>query len=140
MIIIGTQWGDEGKGKIVDILSAKVAMVARYQGGHNAGHTVCIKERTFILHLIPTGILRPGVRCVIGNGVAIDLKALVGEIESLQESGMQVEGNLFISRKAHLILPFHQKRDLHREKVKGAKKIGTTGRGIGPFASSASAT
>ncbi len=132
IVILGTQWGDEGKGKIVDILSSRVAMVARYQGGHNAGHTVCIGDKTFILHLIPTGILRPGVRCVIGNGVTIDPKALVNEIETLKGNGIQIEGSLFISRKAHLILPFHQKRDLRREENKGAKKIGTTGRGIGP--------
>ncbi len=132
IVILGTQWGDEGKGKIVDILSSKVEMVARFQGGHNAGHTVCIGDKTFILHLIPTGVLRAGVRCVIGNGVAIDPKALVDEIETLKKSGIQIEGSLFISRKAHLILPFHQKRDMRREEIKGAKKIGTTGRGIGP--------
>jgi adenylosuccinate synthase len=132
IIILGAQWGDEGKGKIVDILSSKAEMVARYQGGHNAGHTVCIKEKTFILHLIPTGILRPGIRCIIGNGVAVDPRALVREIETLRENGIQVEGNLFISRKAHLILPFHQKMDIAREENKGDRKIGTTGRGIGP--------
>jgi adenylosuccinate synthase len=132
IVILGTQWGDEGKGKIVDILSSKAAMVARYQGGHNAGHTVCIQDKTFILHLIPTGILRPGVRCVIGNGVAVDPKALVREIDLLRENGIRVEDNLYISRKAHLIFPFHQKRDLHREEAKGTRKIGTTGRGIGP--------
>lgn len=132
LIILGAQWGDEGKGKIVDILSSGAAMVARYQGGHNAGHTVCIGDKTFILHLIPTGILRSEVRCVIGNGVAVDPRALVGEIETLKENGIAVKGNFFISRKAHLILPFHQKMDLCREENKGEKKIGTTGRGIGP--------
>ena len=132
IVVLGAQWGDEGKGKIVDILSSKATMVARYQGGHNAGHTVCIKDKTFILHLIPTGILRPGVRCVIGNGVTVDPRALVGEIDILQDNGVRVKDNLFISRKAHLILPFHQKRDLCGEENRGAGKIGTTGRGIGP--------
>ncbi len=129
-ILVGSQWGDEGKGKIVDILSEKYEIVARYQGGANAGHTIQIGENQYILHLIPSGILREGVQCVIGNGVVIDPKALLEEIEFLKKHNIDIEGRLFISQNAHLIMPYHKLLDSISES--GEKKIGTTGRGIGP--------
>ncbi len=129
-VLVGSQWGDEGKGKIVDILSEKFDIVARYQGGANAGHTVEIGEKQYILHLIPSGILREGVKCVIGNGVVIDPQALLDEIKILEDNGIKVEGRLFISHNAHLIMPYHKLLDSISES--GKNKIGTTGRGIGP--------
>ena len=129
-VLVGSQWGDEGKGKIVDILSEKYDIVARYQGGANAGHTVEIGEKQYILHLIPSGILREGVKCVIGNGVVIDPQALLDEIKLLEDNGINVEGRLFISHNAHLIMPYHKLLDSISES--GKNKIGTTGRGIGP--------
>ncbi|MCH6575888.1 MAG: adenylosuccinate synthase, partial [Bacteroidetes bacterium] len=129
-VLVGSQWGDEGKGKIVDILSEKFDIVARYQGGANAGHTVEIGEKQYILHLIPSGILRDGVKCVIGNGVVIDPQALLDEIKILEDNGINVEGRLFISHNAHLIMPYHKLLDSISES--GKNKIGTTGRGIGP--------
>lgn len=129
-ILVGSQWGDEGKGKIVDILSENYDIVARYQGGANAGHTIQIGENQFILHLIPSGILREGVICVIGNGVVIDPKALLEEIDLLKSNGYNIDGRLFISQNAHLIMPYHKLLDSISER--GKKKIGTTGRGIGP--------
>ncbi len=129
-VLVGSQWGDEGKGKIVDILSEKFDIVARYQGGANAGHTVEIGETQYILHLIPSGILREGVKCVIGNGVVIDPQALLDEIKILEDNGIKVEGRLFISHNAHLIMPYHKLLDSISES--GKNKIGTTGRGIGP--------
>ena len=129
-VLVGSQWGDEGKGKIVDILSEKFDIVARYQGGANAGHTVEIGEKQYILHLIPSGILRDGVNCVIGNGVVIDPQALLDEIKILEDNGINVEGRLFISQNAHLIMPYHKLLDSISES--GKNKIGTTGRGIGP--------
>ena len=129
-VLVGSQWGDEGKGKIVDILSEKFDIVARYQGGANAGHTVEIGEKQYILHLIPSGILRDGVKCVIGNGVVIDPQALLDEIKILEDNGIKVEGRLFISHNAHLIMPYHKLLDSISES--GKNKIGTTGRGIGP--------
>ena len=129
-VLVGTQWGDEGKGKIVDILSEKYKIVARYQGGANAGHTVIIGDKKFILHLIPSGILRKDVTCVIGNGVVIDPTALLEEINLLEKNGIKVEGRLFISHNAHLIMPYHKLLDSISES--GVSKIGTTGRGIGP--------
>jgi adenylosuccinate synthase len=129
-VLVGTQWGDEGKGKIVDILSEKFDIVARYQGGANAGHTVEIGEKQYILHLIPSGILRDRVKCVIGNGVVIDPQALLDEIKILEDNGITVEGRLFISHNAHLIMPYHKLLDSISES--GKNKIGTTGRGIGP--------
>ena len=131
-VIVGSQWGDEGKGKIVDMLSASADMVVRYQGGANAGHTVVIKGEQTILHQIPSGILHPGVICVLGNGVVIDPKALQDEIRVLEEQGIEVEGRLFISQNAHLIMPYHHMLDQLRDKSLGDQKIGTTGRGIGP--------
>jgi len=129
-ILVGSQWGDEGKGKIVDILSGKFDIVVRYQGGANAGHTVIIGDKQFILHLIPSGILRENVICVIGNGVVIDPQALLDEISFLEDNGINVDGRLFISQNAHLIMPYHKILDSIGES--GEHKIGTTGRGIGP--------
>lgn len=129
-VLVGSQWGDEGKGKIVDILSEKVDIVARYQGGANAGHTVEIGDKQYILHLIPSGILRENVICVIGNGVVIDPSALLQEIELLGQNNIKVDGRLFISHNAHLIMPYHKLLDSISES--GENKIGTTGRGIGP--------
>ncbi len=131
-VVIGAQWGDEGKGKIIDILSKEADYVVRYQGGNNAGHTVIKKSGEFILHLIPSGILHPKVRCVIGNGVVVDPEALISEIEGLEKKGIRVKGRLFVSERAHLIFPYHRSYDKLREQKKNCTKIGTTGRGIGP--------
>jgi adenylosuccinate synthase len=131
-IIIGAQWGDEGKGKIVDMLSDDVTWVARYQGGANAGHTLKIDGRTFVLHLVPSGISHPHVQCLIGNGAVIDPGALLGEIHAIRDLGVEVESRLFISQTAHVILRYHKVLDHAREQYKGDQKIGTTGRGIGP--------
>ena len=130
-VIVGTQWGDEGKGKITDLLSRDMDMVVRYQGGNNAGHTVVIKDEKFILHLIPSGILYPKVICVIGNGVVIDPAVLLKELETLQKKGI-AGGNLRISSQAHIIFPYHRDLDLAQEKKREAGRIGTTARGIGP--------
>ena len=132
VVITGAQWGDEGKGKIVDILTEDADYIVRYQGGHNAGHTVVIGESKFVLHLIPSGILRPGKICVIGNGVVIDPQALLAEIDGLLEKGISVRENLLISGRAHVIMPYHRAIEKESEKQKGSLKIGTTGRGIGP--------
>lgn len=129
-IVVGSQWGDEGKGKIVDLLSEKYQVVARYQGGANAGHTVEIGDKKYVLHLIPSGILREDVTCVIGNGVVVDPVALLEEIEVLGKNGISVKNRLFISHNAHLIMPYHKVIDSLNES--GKTKIGTTGRGIGP--------
>lgn len=132
VVITGAQWGDEGKGKIVDLLTEDADYIVRYQGGHNAGHTVVIGNKEFILHLIPSGILRPGKKCVIGNGVVIDPHALIAEIDSLIEKGIEIRENLFISGRAHVIMPYHRAIEKESEKLKGSLRIGTTGRGIGP--------
>jgi len=129
-VIVGAQWGDEGKGKIVDMLAENADIVARYQGGANAGHTVCIGEKEYILHLIPSGIFHPHITCVIGNGVVIDPTALLQEIAQLEATGISIKGRLLISHNAHLIMPYHKLLDTIREQ--GTTKIGTTGRGIGP--------
>jgi adenylosuccinate synthase len=131
-IIVGAQWGDEGKGKIVDLLSERVDMVARYQGGANAGHTVVINGEKYILHLIPSGILNANTTCVIGNGVVIDPVALLDEIALLESKGIRVKGRLMISHRAHLIMPYHKLLDQAKEAKDAQQKIGTTGRGIGP--------
>jgi adenylosuccinate synthase len=131
-VIVGAQWGDEGKGKIVDVLSENFSVVARYAGGHNAGHTVIINGKKFILQLIPCGILRPGCRSVIGNGVVLDPVALLKEVGALRETGVQVDGSLFVSNRAHVILPYHRMIELASENAPGRVKIGTTSRGIGP--------
>ena len=132
LAVLGTQWGDEGKGKIVDLLTPHFSMVARYQGGHNAGHTVYVGGRKFVLHLIPSGILHPGVTCFIGNGVVVDPKALFAEVDELAGLGIEVGARLVVSEKAHVILPYHRDLDLLSEARRGERKIGTTSRGIGP--------
>jgi adenylosuccinate synthase len=132
LAILGAQWGDEGKGKIVDLITPNFSIVARYQGGHNAGHTVYVDGKKFVLRLIPSGILHPGVTCVIGNGVVIDPAALFTEIDELARHGIDVGSRIVISDKAHLILPYHRDLDLLSEARRGERKIGTTSRGIGP--------
>lgn len=132
IVVVGAQWGDEGKGKIVDLLTESADVVARFQGGHNAGHTVMIKNRQFILHVIPSGILHKGKTCIIGNGVVIDPKALIEEITGLKRRKINVGRNFFISGRAHVIMPYHNVLDGMHEQAKGKQKIGTTGRGIGP--------
>ena len=131
-MVVGAQWGDEGKGKIVDVLSERFKVVARYSGGHNAGHTVTIHGKKFILQLIPCGVLRPGCRGVIGNGVVLDPFALMKEVDALRANGVPVDGNLFVSNRAHVILPYHRLIELAAENAPGRVKIGTTSRGIGP--------
>jgi adenylosuccinate synthase len=131
-VVVGAQWGDEGKGKIVDLLSQDADVVARYQGGPNAGHTVCFGDKQFVLHLIPSGILRPRTVCYIGNGVVIDVAALEEERSSLVREGIDLDGRLFVSGSAHLILPDHRVVERHGESGVGRAPIGTTGRGIGP--------
>lgn len=131
-IVVGAQWGDEGKGKIVDLLSPNMDIVVRYQGGANAGHTVVYDRKQFILHQIPTGILQPNTICIIGSGVVIDPVGLMHEIELLKKEGIEVSDRLFISHKAHLIMPYHKLLDQIGEEKEGEDKIGTTGRGIGP--------
>jgi len=132
VVILGSQWGDEGKGKIVDLLTDKASVVARFQGGHNAGHTLVIDGRKTALHLIPSGILRSHVNCVIGNGVVVAPDALLKEIQMLEERGVKVRGRLKVSGSCPLILPYHIALDQAREAARGNAKIGTTGRGIGP--------
>jgi len=132
LVVLGAQWGDEGKGKIVDLLTAHFSIVGRYQGGHNAGHTVYVNGTKFILRLIPSGILHPGVTCVIGNGVVIDPQALFAEVDELTKNGIDVGNRIVVSDKAHLILPYHRDLDLLSEARRGERKIGTTSRGIGP--------
>ena len=132
LCVLGAQWGDEGKGKIVDLLTPRFDIVARYQGGHNAGHTVYVNGTKFVLRLIPSGILHPGIRCVIGNGVVIDPGALFAEVDELAKNRVEVGTRLVVSDKAHLILPYHRDLDLLSEARRGERKIGTTSRGIGP--------
>jgi adenylosuccinate synthase len=132
IVIVGAQWGDEGKGKVVDYLAGSFDYSARYSGGHNAGHTVIINGQRFILQLIPCGILRPGKRAVIGSGVVVDPAALVAEMDTLAKAGIDVTGRLFLSNRAHLIFPYHRQMEKAAEAARGAAKIGTTSRGIGP--------
>ncbi|MEK6577054.1 MAG: adenylosuccinate synthase [Nitrospirota bacterium] len=132
IVVVGAQWGDEGKGKIVDMLSGDADIIVRYQGGHNAGHTVVIGDQQYILHLIPSGVIRTEKICVIGNGVVVDPAALINEISDLAKKGVMVEKRLFISKKAHLIMPYHRAIERETERQKGARRIGTTGKGIGP--------
>ncbi|MEM1091016.1 MAG: adenylosuccinate synthase [Pseudomonadota bacterium] len=132
VLVLGTQWGDEGKGKIVDVLTEKVAAVVRFQGGHNAGHTLVIDGETTVLHLIPSGILHPTVQCLIGNGVVLAPDALLKEIEALENKGVQVRDRLLVSSACPVIMPYHVALDAAREKARGKQAIGTTGRGIGP--------
>jgi adenylosuccinate synthase len=132
VVIVGAQWGDEGKGKIVDYLSERADVIARYQGGNNAGHTVVVNDEKFILHLIPSGILHKGKICIIGNGVVVDPASLIEEIKKLKKRGVKVDKNLLLSKNAHLIMPYHRAIDRESERCRGKKNIGTTGRGIGP--------
>ena len=132
VLIVGTQWGDEGKGKIVDLLTERADVVVRFQGGHNAGHTLVIGEEKTVLHLIPSGILHPGVECLIGNGVVVEPEAFLDEVTRLEQVGHEVRGRLFVSSACPLILPHHHLLDQAREAARGKQKIGTTGRGIGP--------
>ena len=132
LAVLGAQWGDEGKGKIVDLLTPNFSIVARFQGGHNAGHTVYVNGTKFVLRLIPSGILHAGVTCIIGNGLVVDLAALFAEVDELTRNGIDVASRLIISDKAHLILPYHRDLDLLSEARRGERKIGTTSRGIGP--------
>jgi adenylosuccinate synthase len=132
LLVLGTQWGDEGKGKIIDLLTPSFDVIARYQGGHNAGHTVYIGGRKIVLHLVPSGILHPGKLCIVGNGVALNPKAFLDEVNQLEELGASVDDNIVISRKAHLIMPYHSHLEKISEERRGEKKIGTTLCGIGP--------
>jgi adenylosuccinate synthase len=132
IVVVGAQWGDEVKGKVVDVITPHVNVVARYQGGNNAGHTVVVGREKYVLHSIPSGILHAGCRCVIGCGVVIDPGSLIDEMESLVRRGVTLDGNLFISRNAHLIMPYHPALDLASEAKLGARAIGTTGKGVGP--------
>lgn len=130
--VIGLQWGDEGKGKIIDILARDYDIIVRYQGGGNAGHTLVINDEKYVFHLIPSGILHPGKKCVIGNGIVLDPGLFLDEVAELSKRNVNVNGNLFISDRAHVVFPYHKKLDLLIEKQKGDLMIGTTGRGIGP--------
>jgi adenylosuccinate synthase len=133
VIIVGAQWGDEGKGKVVDIYTEYAQKVVRFQGGNNAGHTLVVGDEKTVLHLIPSGILHEGKRCIIGNGVVLDPKVFLEEVEGLRKKGyLKKEGQLMIDGAVHIIMPYHVKIDVAREQKSGAKKIGTTGRGIGP--------
>src|SRR6204780_5905956 len=131
-VIVGAQWGDEGKGKIVDVLSERFSVVARYAGGHNAGHTVIIHGKKFVLQLIPCGVLRPECKGVIGNGVVLDPMAFLGEVKKLKDAGLPADGQLFVSNRARVILPYHRMIELAAETAPGRQPIGTTRRGIGP--------
>src|SRR5574341_633613 len=132
IVVVGAQWGDEGKGKVVDVITPHVNVVVRYQGGNNAGHTVVVGREKYVLHSIPSGILHPGCRCVVGCGVVVDPGSLIEEMESLVQRGVKLDGNLFISRNAHLIMPYHPALDRASEAKLGKRRIGTTGRGVGP--------
>ena len=132
IVLVGMQWGDEGKGKIVDVLCDEASLVVRYQGGANAGHTVVIGDEEYVLHLVPCGILRPGKTCYIGNGVVIDPEALFSEMSSLENRGIGVRGRLFVSLSSHVIMPYHKLSEKVLEKLLGERRIGTAGRGIGP--------
>ena len=132
VLVLGTQWGDEGKGKFVDVLTEQASLVVRFQGGHNAGHTLVIGEEKTVLHLVPSGVLRENVMCVIGNGVVVSPEALFKEMDMLRERGVPVESRLRISGACPLILPYHIALDQAREIAAGKQAIGTTGRGIGP--------
>ena len=132
VVVVGAQWGDEGKGKVVDVLAPHVDVVVRYQGGNNAGHTVVVGREKFVLQSIPSGILHPGVRCVVGCGVVIDPASMIEEMESLVQRGVSLDGNLYISKNAHLIMPYHPAVDRASESQAGSRRIGTTGKGVGP--------
>jgi adenylosuccinate synthase len=132
VVVLGAQWGDEGKGKIVDFLAKDADFIARYQGGNNAGHSIVVGDEKYIFHLIPSGILYPKKKCIIGNGVVISPRVLFDEIDELRKRGVYIKDNLYISDRAHLIMPYHLLIESNDEMLRGSKKIGTTGRGIGP--------
>lgn len=132
LVVVGSQWGDEGKGKITDLLSEEADIIVRYQGGCNAGHTVVIGDKQFIFHLIPSGILHPGKKCLIGSGVVVDPESLLQEMENLRKEGVEIDGKLFIDPKTHIVLPYHKTLDELKERKRGKDKLGTTKRGIGP--------
>jgi adenylosuccinate synthase len=133
LVVVGTQWGDEGKGKVVDLMTARADLIVRFQGGNNAGHTLVVEGKQYIFHIIPSGILYEGKKCLIGNGLVVDPEVLLEEIDSLGKSGIEVDSKrLSLSDKVHIIMPYHKAIDLAREDAKGKSKIGTTGRGIGP--------
>src|SRR5262245_21829482 len=132
IVVAGAQWGDEGKGKVVDLLTRRVQVVARYNGGHNAGHTVIVNGQKFVLHLVPSGILHPGILCVLGAAMVIDLWALEAEMGDLEGKGVAFDDNLHLSDRAHLILPHHRELETLYEERRGGRRIGTTRRGIGP--------
>jgi len=132
LIVLGAQWGDEGKGKIVDLLTDKANVVIRYAGGHNAGHTIITGKGKYILHLIPSGILHPRKKCCLGGGMVLDPEAFLTELGSLAKRGVKVGSRLKISPDIHIIMPYHKTMDVESEKLRGKRKIGTTGRGIGP--------
>ena len=132
-VLIGAQWGDEGKGKVIDVLANEADIIVRYQGGNNAGHTVIINDEKYVLHLIPSGILHPGKHCVIGNGVVVNPVALVDELDELAAKGVTVDERFHLSDRAHIVFPFHGELDAAREaSASGDEKLGTTKRGIGP--------
>ena len=131
-VVLGLAWGDEGKGRVCDALARNAAYVARYSGGNNAGHTIRVGKEEFVVHLIPSGIVREGVVCTVGNGVVVNPEVLAQEVEELESRGIEVRGRLKVDGRAHLILPYHVRLDGHREKALGKAKIGTTNRGIGP--------
>src|SRR5437773_5067890 len=132
IVVVGTQWGDEGKGKVVDVITPHVNVVVRFSGGNNAGHTVVVGREKYVLHTIPSGILHNGCRCVVGCGVVIDPGSLIEEMESLVQRGVRLDGNLYISKNAHLIMPYHPALDRASEAKLGKRRIGTTGKGVGP--------
>jgi len=132
IVVVGAQWGDEGKGKVVDLLTEQADIVARYQGGNNAGHTVMFEDKTFILHLVPSGIFRQGKLAVLGNGVVVDPEALLAEVAELAKAGIDVAPKLKVSDACNVVMPYHKAFDKLRESLRGPGKIGTTGRGIGP--------
>ena len=132
IVVVGAQWGDEAKGKLVDVLASHVDVVVRYQGGNNAGHTVIVGREKFVFQSLPSGILRPGCRCVIGCGVVVDPASMIEEMEALVQRGVSLDGNLYISKNAHLIMPYHPALDRAFESKAGKRRIGTTGKGVGP--------
>ncbi|NLE00479.1 MAG: adenylosuccinate synthetase, partial [Fibrobacter sp.] len=131
-VIVGTQWGDEGKAKVIDYLTERSDLIIRFQGGANAGHTVIADGKKFVFHLVPSGIMYANKTCIVGNGVVFDCEQFLKEVDELKENGLSVDGRLFVSDLAHLVLPYHKAQDSASESVMGQGKIGTTGRGIGP--------
>jgi len=131
-IVVGTQWGDEGKAKVIDWLTLRSDIIIRYHGGANAGHTVIVGDEKFVFHLVPSGIMYPDKVCIVGNGVVLDIEQFLSEVDDLRRKNISVDGRLFISDLAHLVLPYHKVQDASSESQMGIKKIGTTGRESGP--------